>query len=318
MDEGMNLERIFRKRQQKGLFWKEEELEKLIVSLISTLSFLQSIGICHRDIKPSNLFIMDNGEMKVIDFGESKDYFSDTDDGGDGTLATIRGTPQYLSPILWKAYVIDKNTRHATHNIYKSDVFSSGLVFFQIASLEDVTGFNNLNEGEGIIEKGLKKLRKRYSEHICEILRLMLKFEEAERPSFVELAKLVLTSEDNTLQPGNEENKESRANEESKVSQNVVASSIGMQNPWESADIVSSHRTHHVNSTQDSLPQRDSGDNFMTQADLFKNYVEANKLFVTFGSHMFWFSAGGAKIGKVPLNIDPEAEEPLKWKLFAK
>jgi len=109
---------------------------------------------------------MPNGEMKVIDFGESKDYFSETDDGGEGTLATIRGTPQYLSPCLWKAYVIDKNTRHATHNIYKSDVFSTGLVFYQIAAMEDVTGFNNLNEGEELIEKGLKRLRKSYSEHI--------------------------------------------------------------------------------------------------------------------------------------------------------
>lgn len=138
----------------------------MIVSLISTLSFLQSIGICHRDIKPSNLFITSNGEMKVIDFGESKDYFTDGDNGGDGTLATIRGTPQYLSPILWKAYMIDKNTRHATHNIYKSDVFSSGLVFFQIATLEDVTGFNNPADGEKIIEKGIKKLNQKYSDHI--------------------------------------------------------------------------------------------------------------------------------------------------------
>lgn len=104
--------------------------------------------------------------MKVIDFGESKDYFCDADDGGDGTLATIRGTPQYLSPILWKAYVVDKNTRHSTHNIYKSDVFSSGLVFFQIAMLEDVTGFNNINEGDKMIEEGLIKLKERYSEHI--------------------------------------------------------------------------------------------------------------------------------------------------------
>ena len=47
----------------------------MVVSLISTMSYLQSIGICHRDIKPSNLFLMENGEIKVIDFGESKDYF---------------------------------------------------------------------------------------------------------------------------------------------------------------------------------------------------------------------------------------------------
>lgn len=32
---------------------------------------------------------MENGEIKLIDFGESKDYFADGEDGGDGTMATI-------------------------------------------------------------------------------------------------------------------------------------------------------------------------------------------------------------------------------------
>jgi hypothetical protein len=69
--------------------------------------------------------------------------------------------------------------------------------------MEDVTGFNQknqVNDGERLIEHGLKKLRQRYSDHIIEIIRLMLKFEEAERPSFMELAKLVLTSTENTIE----------------------------------------------------------------------------------------------------------------------
>lgn len=51
-----------------------------------------------------------------------------------------------------------------------------------------------------MVEYALKKLRQRYSDHIIEIIRLMLKFEEQERPSFVELAKLVLTSTENTIE----------------------------------------------------------------------------------------------------------------------
>lgn len=51
-----------------------------------------------------------------------------------------------------------------------------------------------------MVEIGLKKLRQRYSDHIIEIIRLMLKYEEHERPSFVELAKLVLTSTENTIE----------------------------------------------------------------------------------------------------------------------
>ena len=141
--------------------------------------------------------------MKIIDFGESKDYFKEADDGGVGTMATIRGTPQYLSPALWKAHVEDGgNSRHVTHNIYKSDVFSCGLIFYQCAAMEDVTGFNQrnqVNDGERLINAGLAKLKQRYSDHIIEIIRLMLKFEEQDRPSFVELAKLVLTSTENSL-----------------------------------------------------------------------------------------------------------------------
>ena len=95
----------------------------MLVSLISTLSHMQSVGLCHRDLKPANLFLMTSGEIKVIDFGESKDFFRDSDDGGDPTTATIRGTPQYLSPILWKAHVVDGNSRFAKHNIYKSGMY---------------------------------------------------------------------------------------------------------------------------------------------------------------------------------------------------
>jgi hypothetical protein len=50
-----------------------------------------------------------------------------------------------------------------------------------------------------LIDIGLKKLKQRYSDHICEIIRLMLKFEECDRPSFIELSKLVLTSTENTI-----------------------------------------------------------------------------------------------------------------------
>lgn len=65
----------------------------MILSVISTLAYLQSIGMTHRDLKPANMFLLPTCEVKLIDFGESKDYLSEQDDGGAGTMATIRGTP---------------------------------------------------------------------------------------------------------------------------------------------------------------------------------------------------------------------------------
>ena len=40
MEGKTNLEYMFRKRKQAGVYWKQDELEKMIVSLISTLSYL--------------------------------------------------------------------------------------------------------------------------------------------------------------------------------------------------------------------------------------------------------------------------------------
>ena len=35
-----NLEYVFRKRKQANMYWKQDEIEKMLVSLISTLSHM--------------------------------------------------------------------------------------------------------------------------------------------------------------------------------------------------------------------------------------------------------------------------------------
>ncbi len=200
MDHTWNLESLYRKRKKMNHYWTEEELRTFLFSLVATCSALQQKGICHRDVKPANLFMIPNGEAKLIDFGESKDYIYDMGDAEKETytMATIRGTPQYLSPILWKAHVIDGNSRYAKHNIYKSDVFSAGLVVYQLASLKEVTGFNNRtpeNDGEELMKRSLMELEKMYSREFVSIISLMLIFEEHQRPSFVEIEYLFMEQE---------------------------------------------------------------------------------------------------------------------------
>jgi len=200
MDHTLNLENLYRKRKKNNQYWTEKELATFMFSLISTCSRLQQKGICHRDIKPANIFMLSNDEVKLIDFGESKDYFFDpnNDNGPSYTMATIRGTPQYLSPILWKAHVVEGNSRYAKHNIYKSDVFSAGLVIMQIALLKEVTGFNNKTDsvdGEDLIKTGLQQVEKLYGQDFASILALMLIFNETQRPSFVELEFFLLEFE---------------------------------------------------------------------------------------------------------------------------
>ena len=122
-------------------------------------------------------------------------------------MATIRGTPQYLSPVLWHAHVEDGGQRHTSHNMFKSDVFSAGLIYMQFALMKDVTGFNQknqANDGEALIRQACNELRERYSENLIGIIKLMLKFNESERPSWIELARQAL--------PPNEDENEKKSN----------------------------------------------------------------------------------------------------------
>jgi len=76
-------------------------------------------------------------------------------------------------------------------------------MFYQLASMEDVTGFNQKTadyDGEKLIEAGIKRLKQRYGEVFCEAVKLMLRFYEIDRPSFIELANIVLVTVDpNTI-----------------------------------------------------------------------------------------------------------------------
>ncbi len=144
LDSNTNLEYVFRKRAKVKQSFTEENIIQMLYSVIDAFAFLEYNNICHRDIKPTNLFLLPDFQIKVIDFGESKEtnlLSEDDEDEYRASMATIRGTPQYLSPILWEAHVITGD-KQVVHNIYKSDVFSAGLVIFFISSLKDVTGFN--------------------------------------------------------------------------------------------------------------------------------------------------------------------------------
>jgi serine/threonine protein kinase len=278
INEQYNLEIIYRNREQKGILWKEDEILKMIYSMVDALAFLQNIGICHRDIKPANLFLMQNSEVKVIDFGESKEYLLD-EDNNPATMATIRGTPQYLSPILWKAHVLTPGTKLVEHNIYKSDVFSAGLVLFQLASMKDVTGFNqktNYADGEKAIKEGLDKLSRKYSSKVIEILRKLLTFEEENRPNFIEMAKILF-------------------------GENYVPRIDRNLNEFSNSN------------NKDSSMNKDKKKTDEEKAQLFKQYAANNHLKFNMNKITYWFEYGGNMIAKYYINKDDN-----KWKLIAK
>ena len=85
--------------------------------LLNALHYSHSNNVVHRDIKPENLFLLDNGQLKIADFGVAKiDKTSVTQHG-------MRiGTPSYMSPEQIEGQPIDG----------RSDLFSAAVIFYQL------------------------------------------------------------------------------------------------------------------------------------------------------------------------------------------
>ncbi len=294
-----NLELIYRKREKSRIFWTEPQLLQMIYSMIDAFSYLEYIGICHRDIKPTNLFLMDNYQIKVIDFGESKESFDDEDEDHT-TMATIRGTPQYLSPILWEAHVITQ-AKQVEHNMFKSDVFSAGLVLFQMAAMMDVSGFNQKTsnvDGEKLIREGLRMISKKYSNNVIEILGKMMQFNEDKRPNFIELGKFIAG---NDFVPRTDKS----------IMQYIRERVTREQNQSQNQNVNNNKNNNQNNNNNVNINK----ENDEQKEFYFSQYIKKHNLKFNMRKIAYWFEYGGNMIAKHQI---VKNDNNSKWKLIAK
>ena len=174
--------------QKKKSFYSEENLLKILSSLVKTFAQLQRNNVSHRDIKPQNILIFENDLYKLADFGEAKELYQDLEATNKQTL---RGTELYMAPVLFHALRSKKMIKYIKHNTYKSDVFSFGLCALIAASLcfesvYDVREAKNNVSIRFILEK---YLRKKYSFDTINLIAQMLDINEITRKDFIELEK---------------------------------------------------------------------------------------------------------------------------------
>jgi hypothetical protein len=114
--EGDELRQLIAKRAITHL----EDKFPLMLQICEGLEFAHDKGIVHRDVKPANIFVLRNGQVKILDFGIAHIAAAQT---GLTRAGLIVGTLQYMAP--------ERARGHGSHH---SDIFSVGAVFYELVT----------------------------------------------------------------------------------------------------------------------------------------------------------------------------------------
>ena len=110
---------ILKDKIQRGILKIEEAID-IAIQIAQGLEKAHKKGIVHRDIKPANVFIMEDGVVKILDFGLAK-LTGQTQLTKEGSTL---GTVAYMSPEQTQGHKVD----------HRSDVWSLGVVLFEMIS----------------------------------------------------------------------------------------------------------------------------------------------------------------------------------------
>jgi serine/threonine protein kinase len=111
--EGKNLKEIL---LEKG-YLKWIEFKPIFSEILEGVKSLHKNNILHRDLKPSNIIVKNGGEIKIIDFGLSKEIEDNTKTS---SIGEIVGTPHYITPEQIRGEKLSN----------KSDIYQLGVILY--------------------------------------------------------------------------------------------------------------------------------------------------------------------------------------------
>jgi serine/threonine protein kinase len=92
------------------------DVVRLGIDICKALETCEKFNIIHRDIKDDNIFVSKNGNFKLGDFGIAKELSKS------GKTASMRGTPLYMAPEVYKGESYDSTV----------DTYSLGIVLYKL------------------------------------------------------------------------------------------------------------------------------------------------------------------------------------------
>jgi len=106
---------------EKGERFAMPEVARIMGEILDALDHAHSQRVVHRDMKPAGLIVLDNGHIKIADFGIEHLEKSELTQTG-----AVMGTPSYMSPEQFAGQPVDG----------RSDLFSCGVILYQLLTGE--------------------------------------------------------------------------------------------------------------------------------------------------------------------------------------
>lgn len=124
---------------QKNKTMSVNEVLKLGIDICKALELCSKRGVIHRDIKPENIFVSDNGEYKLGDFGIARTI--------ENAMVNLskKGTYPYMAPEVYKG-----EKYGAT-----ADIYSLGIVLYQYLNNNNIPFLSNERKGFNDVQSAI-------------------------------------------------------------------------------------------------------------------------------------------------------------------
>lgn len=177
--DGGDLKTLLKNCKKSGDYICEDVIWKIFSQMLLALDECHNKSpnkVLHRDLKPANIFLDEQSNVKLGDFGLSRLM-------GDQSLFAYSyvGTPYYMSP---------EQIEESRYN-EKSDIWSAGCLLYEMAALHPpFEATNHLSLAMKIKSGKYERVPMRYSDHLQKTIESMISVDPETRPTAEELLQI--------------------------------------------------------------------------------------------------------------------------------